>query len=284
LLLSQGVEGIAVGLASKILPHNFNELIDASINYLQRKPFELYPDFPTGGLADFTRYNDGLRGGLVKVRANVKKVDKKTLAITEIPFGKTTSTLIESIIKANERGKIKIKQIDDNTAENVEIIIYLNPGVSADKTIDALFAFTDCEISISPNICAIEENKPRFLGVTEILKNSTQNTVTLLTRELEIRKKELGDEWHLSSLEKIFIENKIYLEIEDCETWESIIQTIDKGLKPFRKYLLRDITREDIIRLTEIKIKRISKYDSKRADENIKKLEIEIDEVKNHLA
>ena len=283
LLLSQGVEGIAVGLASKILPHNFNELIDGSINYLQRKPFELYPDFPTGGLADFTRYNDGLRGGLVKVRANVKKVDKKTLAITEIPFGKTTSTLIESIIKASERGKIKIKKIDDNTAENVEIIIYLNPGVSADKTIDALFAFTDCEISISPNVCAIEENKPRFLGVIEILKNSTQNTVTLLTRELEIRKKEMEDEWHLSSLEKIFIENKIYREIEDCETWESIIQTIDKGLKPFRKYLLRDITREDIIKLTEIKIKRISKYDSKRADENIKKLEIEIDEVKNHL-
>jgi topoisomerase-4 subunit A len=284
LLLAQGVEGIAVGLASKILPHNFNELIDASINYLQRKSFELYPDFPTGGLADFTKYNDGLRGGLVKVRASIKKIDKKTLAITEIPFGKTTSTLIESIIKASEKGKIKVKRIDDNTAEKVEILIHLYPGVSSDKTIDALYAFTDCEISISPNTCAIENNKPQFPGVTDILKISTQNTVSLLTRELEIGKKELEDEWHLSTLEKIFIENKIYREIEDCETWESIIQTIDQGLKPFRKYLLRDITKEDIIRLTEVKIKRISKYDSQKAENNIKKLEVEIEEVNNHLA
>lgn len=283
LLLAQGIEGIAVGLASKILPHNFNELIDAAILHLQEKPFELFPDFPTGGMADFTRYNDGLRGGQVRVRAKIVKIDKKTLAITELPFGKTTTSLIESIIKASEAGKIKVKRIDDNTAENVEILVHLAPGVSSDKTIDALFAFTDCEVSISPNACVIDEDKPHFLGVSEVLKRSARNTVNLLTLELEIRKKELQDAWHQSSLEKIFIENRIYRDIEKCETWESIIETIDKGLEPFKKLLSRDVTRDDIIRLTEIKIKRISKYDSRKADEQILEIESEIEEVNNHL-
>jgi len=284
LLLAQGIEGIAVGLASKILPHNFNELIDATILHLQEKPFELSPDFPTGGLADFTRYNDGIRGGQVRVRAKISKIDKKTLAITELPYGKTTISLIESIIKASERGKIKVKRIDDNTAENVEILVHLAPGVSSDKTIDALFAFTDCEISISPNSCVIDEEKPDFMGVSDILKRSARSTVDLLTLELEIRKKELQDSWHQSSLEKIFIENRIYRSIEKCETWESIIETINQGLEPFKKLLSREVTRDDIIRLTEIKIKRISKYDSKKADEQIREIEAEIEEVNNHLA
>lgn len=284
LLLAHGIEGIAVGLASKILPHNFNELIDASILHLQEKPFEIFPDFPTGGLADFTRYNDGLRGGQVRLRAKISKLDKKTLVITDLPYGKTTGSLIESIIKANDRGKIKVKRIDDNTAEYVEILVQLAPGVSSDKTIDALFAFTDCEVSISPNSCVIHDEKPNFMGVTDILKRSAQNTVGLLTLELEIRKKELEDSWHQSSLEKIFIENRIYRDIEECETWESIIDTIDKGLEPFKKLLLREVTKDDIVRLTEIKIKRISKYDSNKADELIKGIEAEIEEVKNHLA
>jgi len=284
LLLAHGIEGIAVGLASKILPHNFNELIDATILHLQEKPFEIYPDFPTGGLADFTRYNDGLRGGQVRLRAKISKLDKKTLVITDLPYGKTTGSLIESIIKANDRGKIKVKRIDDNTAEYVEILVQLAPGVSSDKTIDALFAFTDCEISISPNSCVIHDEKPNFMGVTDILKRSARNTVDLLTLELEIRKKELEDSWHQSSLEKIFIENRIYRDIEECETWESIIDTIDKGLEPFKKQLLREVTKDDIVRLTEIKIKRISKYDSNKADELIKGIEAEIEEVKNHLA
>ena len=283
LLLALGVEGIAVGLASKILPHNFNELIDATINHLQGKEFEIYPDFPTGGLIDISKYNDGQRGGVVKVRAKIEKIDKKTLVITEIPFGKTTSTLIESIIKANEKGKIKIRKIDDNTSANVEIMLHLMPGVSPDKTIDALYALTDCEYSISPNSCVIVGNKPSFMGVSEILRHSAARTVELLKTELEIRKNELQEEWHMSSLEKIFIEEKIYRDIEDCETWEGVIKAIDDGLKPFRKKLLRDITREDIIQLTEIKIKRISKYDVKKADEHIKGLETELDEVKNHL-
>lgn len=283
LLLAMGVEGIAVGLASKILPHNFNELIDATIDYLQGKEFSIYPDFPTGGLIDVSKYNDGQRGGAVKVRAKIEKVDKKELVITEIPFGKTTSTIIESIIKANEKGKIKIRKIDDNTAANVEIVIQLMPGVSPDMTIDALYAFTDCEYSISPNTCVIDENKPSFMGVSDILKHSADRTKELLRTELEIRKKELQEEWHMSSLEKIFIEEKIYRDIEECETWEAVITAIDKGLKPFRKKLLRDVTREDIIQLTEIKIKRISKYDSKKANEHIKGLEIELEEVKNHL-
>ncbi len=283
LLLALGAEGIAVGLASKILPHNFNELIDATIDYLMGKEFVLYPDFPTGGFIDISKYNDGQRGGAVKVRAKIDKIDKKELIITEIPFGKTTSTLIESIIKANEKGKIKIRKIDDNTAENVEIVIQLMPGISPDKTIDALYAFTDCEYSISPNSCVITGNKPSFMGVSQMLKYSADQTVNLLKEELTIRMKELQEEWHMSSLEKIFIEERIYHDIEDCETWESVITTIDKGLKPFKKKLLREVTREDIIQLTEIKIKRISKYDVKKADEHIKGLETELEEVKNHL-
>ena len=283
LLLALGVEGIAVGLASKILPHNFNELIDATINHLQGKEFELYPDFPTGGFIDVSKYNDGQRGGVVKVRAKIDKIDKKTLVITEIPFGKTTSTLIESIIKANEKGKIKIRKIDDNTSASVEIQIHLMPGVSPDKTIDALYALTDCEYSISPNTCVISDNKPSFMGVSEILKHSAARTVELLRTELEIRKNELQEEWHMSSLEKIFIEERIYRDIEECETWEGVIKAIEDGLKPFKKLLLREATREDIIQLTEIKIKRISKFDVKKADEHIKGLEAELDEVKNHL-
>ncbi|HNR41943.1 MAG TPA: DNA gyrase/topoisomerase IV subunit A [Bacteroidales bacterium] len=283
LLLAIGVEGIAVGLASKILPHNFNELIDASINYLLGKEFVLYPDFPTGGLIDVSKYNDGQRGGIVKVRAKIEKADKKSLVITEIPFGKTTSSLIESIIKANEKGKIKIKKIDDNTSANVEIVIHLLPGVSPDKTIDALYALTDCEYSISPNTCVITGEKPSFMGVSEILRHSVDNTVRLLKTELEIRLKELQEEWHMSSLEKIFIEEKIYRDIEECETWDAVIKAIDDGLKPFRKRLLREVTRNDIVQLTEIRIKRISKFDSKKADEHIKGIEAEIDETKNHL-
>ena len=284
LLLTMGVEGIAVGLASKILPHNFNEIIDASIEYLQGRDFVLYPDFPTGGLVDVSKYNDGQRGGVVKIRAKIEKIDKKALVITEIPFGKTTSSLIESIIKANEKGKIKIRKIDDNTSAKVEIVVHLFPGVSPDKTIDALYAFTDCEYTISPNTCVIAGNKPSFMGVSDILRYNIDNTVKLLTLELEIRKTELEEEWHLSSLEKIFIEERIYRDIEECETWESVIKAIDAGLKPFKNRLRREVTREDIIQLTEIKIKRISKFDSKKADEHIKGLESELEEVKNNLS
>lgn len=284
LLLAQGVEGIAVGLASKILPHNFVEIIDAAIAHLKNKDFELYPDFPTGGLIDCSRYNDGLRGGAVKVRAKIQKVDRKTLAITELPFGKNTTSLIDSILKANDKGKIKIRKIDDNTAENVEILIHLPPDVSPDKTIDALYAFTDCEISISTNSCIIYDDKPRFMGAKEILRASVERTRHLLTRELEIRFNELEENWHLSSLEKIFIENRIYISIEDCETWESVIETIDRELEPYKKLLRREVTRDDIVKLTEIKIKRISKYDAKKADEYIKSLVEEMEEVKNHLA
>jgi len=284
LLLAQGVEGIAVGLASKIMPHNFNELIDAAIAHLKGKSFELYPDFPTAGIADFSKYNDGRRGGQIKVRARIEKRDKKTLAITEIPYGKTTNSLIDSILKANDKGKIKVKKIDDNTAEEVEILIHLANGASSDKTIDALYAFTDCEVSISPNACVIDDYKPRFMGVSEMLRISTENTRDLLRKELEIRKGELQESLHLSSLEKIFIENRIYNDIEDCETWESILETIDRGLEPFKKQLVREVTREDLIKLTEIKIKRISKYDSKKADEHIKKLEEEIETIKKNLA
>jgi topoisomerase-4 subunit A len=283
LLLASGVEGIAVGLASKILPHNFNELIDASIDYLQGKEFVLYPDFPTGGMVDITKYNDGQRGGVIKVRAKIEKADKKALIITEIPFGKTTTSLIDSIIKANEKGKIKIRKIDDNTAANVEIVVHLVPGVSPDKTIDALYALTDCEYSISPNSCVIIDNKPSFMGVTSILKHSVDKAVALLKAELNIRMGELQEDWHMSSLEKIFIEERIYRDIEECETWESVIKAIDEGLTPFKSKLLRVVTREDIIQLTEIKIKRISKYDAKKADEHIKGIETELDEVKTHL-
>ena len=283
LLLAQGGEGIAVGLASKILPHNFNELIDASIDYLQGNDFVIYPDFPTGGLVDVSKYNDGQRGGAIKVRAKIEKVDKKELIITEIPYGKTTTSLIESIIKANEKGKIKIRKIDDNTSANVEIVIHLLPGVSPDMTIDALYALTDCEYSISPNTCVIVDDKPSFMGVSTILKHSADRTVELLKSELEIRLGELNEDWHMSSLEKIFIEKRIYRDIEESETWEAVIEAIDKGLDPFKKLLYREVTREDIIQLTEIKIKRISKFDVKKADEHIKGIETEIEEVKNHL-
>jgi topoisomerase IV subunit A len=283
LLLAQGGEGIAVGLASKILPHNFNELIDATIDYLEGKDFVIYPDFPTGGMVDVSKYNDGQRGGVVKVRAKIEKVDKKELVITEIPFGKTTSSLIESIIKASEKGKIKIRKIDDNTSANVEIVIHLLPGVSPDMTIDALYALTDCEYSISPNTCVIVDDKPSFMGVSSILKHSADRTVHLLKTELEIRLAELHEEWHMSSLEKIFIEERIYRDIEESETWDAVINDIDKGLEPFKKLLYREVTREDIIQLTEIKIKRISKFDVKKADEHIKGIETEIEEVKNHL-
>jgi len=283
LLLAQGVEGIAVGLASKILPHNFNELIDASIKILRGKDFELYPDFPTGGLVDVSKYNNGLRGGRIRVRAKINQSDKKTLVINEVPYGTTTSSLIDSIVSANEKGKIKIKKIDDNTAANVEIIIQLASNVSPDQTIDALYAFSNCEVSISPNSCVIDNGKPRFTGVKEILKVSTDNTVDLLKKELEIRKAELLEQWHFSSLEKIFIEERIYRDIEECETWDAVLVTIDKGLKPFKKKFHRKITQDDIIRLTEIKIKRISKYNSFKADDLIKGIELEIEEVNNHL-
>jgi topoisomerase-4 subunit A len=279
LLLAQGVEGIAVGLASKIMPHNFNELIDASINILREKDFELYPDFLSGGLADVSKYNDGLRGGRIRVRAKIKQEDKKTLVITEIPFGTTTNNLIDSVVAANDKGKIKIKKIDDNTAENVEIIVHLSPGVSPDQTIDALYAFTNCEVSISPNACIIDSEKPRFIGVKEILRINTDHTVSLLKMELEIRKAELLEQWHFSSLEKIFIQERIYRDIEESETWEEVIAAIFKGLKPFVKNFHRKVTEEDVVRLTEIRIKRISKYNSFKADELIKGIEEEIEDV-----
>lgn len=283
LLLAQGVEGIAVGLASKILPHNFIELIDASIKYLQGKDFDILPDFPGGGLADFSKYNRGLRGGKVRIRARIKLEDKKNLIITEIPFGTTTTNLIDSIVSASDKGKIKIKKIDDNTSDKVEIQIQLQPGISPDQTIDALYAFTNCEISVSPNACVIYDGKPHFIGVDEILKISTDNTVNLLKMELEIRKNELEELWHFSSLEKIFIEERIYRDIEECETWDAVIVAIDHGLEPFKHLFKRQITREDIIRLTEIKIKRISKYNAFKADETIRGIELELEEVDNHL-
>jgi topoisomerase IV subunit A len=284
LLLAQGVEGIAVGLASKILPHNFNELIDACVACLEGKPFTLYPDFPTGGMVEVSKYNDGLRGGTVKIRAKISKLDTKTLVITEIPFGRTTSSVIESIIKATEKGKIKIKKIDDNTAEKVEILIHLAPGVSPDKTIDALYAFTDCEIPVSPNACIIDGDKPHFLTVSEILRRSADNTVKSLKEELQIRLNELEEEWHQFSLERIFIMNELYENIKTCKTEEEILDTIDKSLKPFVKNLRREVTHDDLVRLSNIPIKRISKYSSFKADEQIKSVEAEMDEVKNHIA
>ncbi len=284
LLLAQGVEGIAVGLSTKILPHNFCELIKASIDILKDKKVKVYPDFATGGMADFTEYNQGLRGGKVKVRAKIEEADKKTLIIRDIPFGTTTTGLIESIIKANDKGKIKIKKVVDNTAKDVEILIELAPGQSPDITIDALYAFTDCEVSISPNACVIIDDKPRFIPVNEILRLNTEQTVSLLTKELEIRRDELMEKILFSSLEKIFIENRIYRDIEECETWEAVIQTIDKGLEPFKPQFYRDITQEDIVKLTEIKIKRISKFDTFKADELLKKLEEELKETLHHLA
>jgi len=283
LLLEQGAEGIAVGLSSKTLPHNFNELIDASIKILLGEEFELYPDFQTGGMIDVSKYNDGLRGGRVRVRAKISQLDKRTLVITEVPFGTTTSSLIDSIITANEKGKIKIRKIDDNTADKVEILVHLAPDVSPDTTIDALYLFTDCEKSEAPLGCVIDDGKPRFLGVSEILRISTQHTLELLKLELEIQLKELEEQWHFSSLERIFIEKKIYRKIEECETMEAIIEAIDKGFQPYKKQFKRAITTEDIIRLTEIKIKRISKFDSFKADDIIAGIETDIDEVSNHL-
>ena len=283
LLLAQGAEGIAVGLSTKILPHNFIELIDASIKYLKGKSFTILPDFLTGGIADFTNYNDGKRGGKVRVRAKISQFDKKTLIITEIPFGTTTTTLIESIIKANEKGTIKIRKIEDNTAAEVEIVLHLPPNVSPDKTIDALYAFTSCENSISPLCCIIEDNKPLFGGVTQMLKHSTDNTVLLLKRELEIQLDELEEQWHFASLERIFIENRIYRDIEEEETWEGVIEAIDKGLKPHIAFLKRVITFEDIERLTEIRIKKISKFDIDKAKQFIESLEDKIAGVKHHL-
>ncbi|HLV39035.1 DNA gyrase/topoisomerase IV subunit A [Xanthomarina sp.] len=284
LLLAQGGEGIAVGLSTKILPHNFIELIDASIKHLKGKGFTIYPDFPTAGIADITNYNDGLRGGKVRVRAKISQWDKNTLAITEIPFGSNTSSLIETILKANEKGKIKIKKIEDNTAAKVEILVHLPPGISPDKTIDALYAFTGCETSISPLGCVIEDNKPLFVGVSEMLRHSTDNTVKLLKSELEIQLGEFEEQWHFASLERIFIENRIYRDIEEEETWEGVIQAIDTGLKPHTTHLKRAVLEEDIVRLTEIRIKRISKFDIDKAQQKIDALEDEIAKVKHHLA
>ena len=283
LLLAQGAEGIAVGLSTKVLPHNFIELIEASIKYLKGKPFQVYPDFPTGGIADFADYNDGMRGGKVRVRAKISQLDKSTLVITEIPFGTNTSSLIESVIKANEKGKIKIKKIDDNTAAEVEILIHLPPGISPDKTIDALYAFTSCEVSISPLGCVIEDNKPLFTGVSDMLRRSTDHTVEILKKELEIQLEELEEQWHFVSLERIFIENRIYRDIEEIETWEGVISTIDKGLIPYTPHLKRAVTEDDIVRLTEIRIKRISKFDINKAKEKLETLEGEIERVKHHL-
>ena len=283
LLLVQGAEGIAVGLSTKILPHNFIELAEASISYLKQKKFTLLPDFITGGIADFTNYNDGKRGGRVRIRSKISVMDKTTLLISEIPFGTTTSSLIDSILKANEKGKIKIKKIDDNTASNVEILVYIPNGISPDKTIDALYAFTNCEISISPLTCIIQDNKPVFLGVSDILKISADNTVKLLKKELKIKLGELEDQWHNASLEQIFIENKIYRDIEEETTWEGVLSAIDQGLRPYIKKLKREVVDDDLIRLTEIKIKRISKFDSDKANEKILNLESQIKEVKDHL-
>ena len=284
LLLAQGADGIAVGLSTKILPHNFCELIDASIKYLRGKKFELYPDFQTGGMIDISGYNEGKRGGKVRVRAHVEELDKKTLVIRDVPYGVTTTQLMESITKANEQGKIKIKKVTDVTAKEVEIHIDLAAGISPDITIDALYAFTDCEVSISPNACVIENNKPRFMGVQELLRSSVDNTKNLLKRELEIRLSELEDKWHYTSLEKIFFEEKIYKELEQKhETWEHVIQAIDKGFTPFKKKLKRAIEREDILKLTEKPVRRIYRLDINELNQQIIGIESDIQEVNHHL-
>jgi len=284
LLLAQGAEGIAVGLSTKVLPHNFIELIDASVKHLQGKRFTIFPDFATGGIADFTNYNDGLRGGKVRCRAKISQLNKNTLVITEVPFGTTTSSLIDSILKANEKSKIRIKKIEDNTAAEVEILVHLPAGISPDKTIDALFAFTSCENSISPLGCVIEDNKPLFVGVTEMLRRSTDHTVELLKQELEIKLGEFQEQWHFASLERIFIENRIYRDIEEEETWSGVISAIDRGLQQHIQHLKRAITEEDITRLTEIRIKRISKFDIEKAQQKIDALEDQIAETKGYLA
>jgi topoisomerase-4 subunit A len=283
LLLAQGVEGIAVGLSTKILPHNFCELIDAAIKYLKGKKFELFPDFNTGAMMDVSNYNDGMRGGKVRVRARIEEIDKKTIAIKDVPYGITTTQVVDSILKANDSGKIKIKSVVDNTAKDVELTVQLAPGVTTDQIIDALYAFTDCEISISPNACVIIDDKPHFVGASELLKRSVDNTKDLLLKELQIKLGELENDWHYSSLEKIFIEKRIYRDIEEQTTWEGVLGAIDKGLAPYKKKFKRPIIQEDILRLTEIRIKRISKFDSFKADEHIKGVENEIEEVKNHM-
>ncbi|MGB2312990.1 MAG: DNA gyrase/topoisomerase IV subunit A [Flavobacteriaceae bacterium] len=284
LLLAQGAEGIAVGLSTKILPHNFVELLNASIQHLKGKKFKLYPDFQTGGIIDVQGYNDGNRGGKIRVRAKISQLDKNTLVINEIPYGTTTSGLIDNILKANEKGKIKIKKIEDNTAASVEIIIHLPNGISPDKTIDALYAFTDCESSISPLGCVIIDNKPHFIGVSEMLTLSTDHTVSLLKKELEVQLDELENQWHHASLERIFIENRIYRDIEEENTWEGVLEAIRKGLEPHISILKRAVVEEDLVKLTEIRIKRISKFDIDKAQQKIEALEGDIAEVKNHLA
>ena len=283
ILLAQGGEGIAVGLSTKILSHNFIELIDASIKILKGKPFVLYPDFATAGIADVSNYNDGARGGRVRVRARISQLDKTTLVIKEIPFSTTTTTLIDSILKANEKGKIKVKKVEDNTSSDVEILIHLPAGVSPDKTIDALYAFTSCEVSIAPLGCVIQNNKPLFTGVSDMLKQSTERTVDLLKQELIIELGELEEQWHFSSLERIFIENRIYRRIEEEETWEGVISAIDEGLKPFTTHLKRAVTTDDILRLIEIKIKRISRFDLDKAQEKLDALEGDIEKVKYNI-
>ena len=283
LLLAQGAEGIAVGLSTKILPHNFNELLHASIQHLKGKKFELYPDFQTGGIIDIQNYNGGMRGGKVRVRARINQVDKNTLVINEIPFSTNTSSLIDSILKANDQGKIKIKRIEDNTSSSVEIMIHLPNGISPDKTIDALYAFTACETSVSPLGCLIIDNKPNFMGVSDILKISTDHTVQLLKMELKVQLEDLESQWHYASLERIFIENKIYREIEEAKTWDQVLSFIEEGLKPFINRLKRLVIEEDIIKLTEIRIKRISKFDINKAQQKIEALENDIAEVKNNL-
>ncbi len=283
MLLASGAEGIAVGLACKMLPHNFVELIDGCISNLKGKKVKIFPDFPTGGMADFSEYNDGLRGGRIKVRARIHIDDKSTLRISEIPYSTTTSSVIESILKANDKGKIKVKKVEDNTSEFVEILVHLGTNVSPEKTIDALYAFSDCEVSISPNAVVIQNDKPRFMGVSDMLAESAEQTKELLKLELEIKKRELEEQWHFASLEKIFIENRVYRDIEECETWEDILDTIHKGLKPHTKHLIREVTDDDVTRLTEIRIKRISKFDSFKADEFLARLEEDIAEVKHHL-
>jgi len=269
LLLAQGAEGIAVGLSTKILPHNFVELIDASIKCLKGRRFDLFPDFPTEGIVDVSNYNDGLRGGKIKVRAKINQVNKNTLMITQIPYTTTSTSLIESILKANDKGKIKIKKIEDNTSSDVEVLVHLPSGVSPDKTIDGLFAFTNCEVSISPLSCIIENNKPVFIGVSEILRKSTENTKNLLKSELDVKLRELDTLWHYSTLEKIFIENRIYRLIEEEKTWDGVLNSIKNGLKPHVNLLKNQITEDDVIKLTEIKIKRISKFDIDKAKEKI---------------
>lgn len=283
MLLASGAEGIAVGLSTKVLPHNFIELIDASIKHLKEKRFTIYPDFPTAGIADFSDYKDGVRGGRVRCRARISQHDKNTLVVTELPFGQTTTSLIDSILKANDKGKIKIKKIEDNTSAAVEILIHLPNGISPDKTIDALYAFTNCETSISPLGCVIEDNKPLFVGVSEMLRRSTDRTKGLLKSELEIQLGEFENQWHYASLERIFIENRIYRDIEEQETWEGVIEAIDKGLKPHIGHLKRAVTVEDITRLTEIRIKRISKFDIDKAQQKIDALEDQIAQTKYHL-